>query len=73
MIVLDDLDFSWFHNEVDIVLQMWKSGIGLIDMADQLRPGNDDGQYEVLLLLLHMARQGKITPRAGGIWGMCNE
>ena len=74
VIILDNLDFSWFPWEIDQALDLWDSGMSLPEMAERLRPGrDDDSQYEVMLLLLHLARQEKITPRLGGIWGMCNE
>lgn len=74
VIILDELDFSWFPGEIEQALAFWDAGMSLPEMAERLRPGRgDDGQYEVMLLLLHLARQEKIAPRPGGIWGMCNE
>ena len=71
VIILDDLDFSWTKLEVAKAILMWRNGYSLGEMAKQLRPydGVKNAIDEVALLIMHLARQGKVGPREGGIFG----
>ena len=71
VIVLDDLDFSWTKIEVVEAILMWRIGYSLEEMEKQLRPhdGVKNAIDEVALLIMHLARQGKVGPREGGIFG----
>lgn len=76
IIILDNLDFDWKENDIKRVIQKWREGASIEEMAAELRPSvnrlkktAEDGQDEVILLLFHLSRQGKISPREGGIFG----
>ncbi|MFZ5688650.1 MAG: hypothetical protein ACOY9Y_10845 [Bacillota bacterium] len=64
-IALADLDFTWYADEVTQVIRWWEDGIALGDMADRLRRDPD----EVAILLIDLARAGKIKERDGGVYG----
>ena len=74
-IILEDLDFSWHQHEIDLAVELWNSGVGIADIAKQIRPTAyplrtaRDAEDEVALLIMHLCRQGKIRPRPGGIFG----
>lgn len=65
IIVLDDLDLSWFPEEVDKVKKLWEFGWHIVDIAKQIKRDQD----EVAALIMHLARQGEISRRAGGVFG----
>lgn len=71
VIILDDLDFTWTENEINMAIFMWTCGWSIEDMARKLRKydGIKNGSDEVALLIMHLGRQGKIKPRPGGIFG----
>ena len=64
-IACEDLDLSWYHHEVRQVIADWEAGVPLGDMASRL--GRDPD--EVAILLMDLARQGRIKPREGGVYG----
>lgn len=73
-IALDDLDFSWFPEQVQKVKEMWNKGASITEIAKVTRPANElktpeDAVDEVALLIMHLQRQKEILPRAGGVWG----
>ncbi len=59
-----DMDFSWYPWEVEQVIADYNAGLMLAEMA--ARVGNRDID-ELFLLLLDLARRGKIQARGGGI------
>lgn len=64
-IALMDLDFSWFPSEVEQVQQLWQAGEHIADIAQQLRRDED----EVAILIIDLARQGKVQERKNGAYG----
>ncbi|MDW7672726.1 MAG: hypothetical protein SCK57_10715 [Bacillota bacterium] len=60
VIILDDLDFSWYPEEIDLFRHRWNSGQSLEILANLLRPdlAPEDARDEVRLLALHLYRQG---------------
>ncbi|MEG6615365.1 hypothetical protein V6C27_02830 [Peptococcaceae bacterium 1198_IL3148] len=74
-IALYDLDFSWYHWEIEQVIELWNEGVSIEDIALQVRPAKngiktrDDAVDEVALLIMHLRRQGMIRHRTGGAWG----
>jgi hypothetical protein len=64
-IACEDMDFAWDMTDVLDVIAMWQHGKPLQDMAEYL--GRDPD--EVAILLIDLARQGRITPREGGVMG----
>jgi len=65
IIILEDLDFSWFPQEISIVKKMWEQGLHIADIAKAVKRDQD----EVTLLIMHLARQGKIKLRKSGVLG----
>lgn len=60
-IACEELDFSWYKNEIDTVRKAWEEGLPLWEIADKLHRT----QEEVLILLLDL----KIEKRAGWVYG----
>ena len=76
IIILDDLDFSWTIEEVEEVKKLWKDGVNIVDIAQQVRKKTpdfyrkeQDAINETALLIMHLDRKGQIKPRKGGIFG----
>lgn len=65
IIALDDIDFSWFRAEVEKVKKLWAYGWHIADIAKQMKRDID----EVAVLIMHLARKGKITKRGRGVLG----
>jgi len=65
VIALDDLDFSWFPAEVEKVKKLWAYGWHIADITRQVKRDQD----EVAVLIMHLARLGKIENRTGGVFG----
>lgn len=63
--VLEELDFHWCEDVAIEVIKMWENGVPFTDIVEHCKRD----PYEVVLLLLQMARDGKIQIRAGGIFG----
>lgn len=57
-IALGGLDFSWKKKEVDKIITMVKRGATIITLSKVFKREGD----EVFLLLLDLARRGKIKP-----------
>lgn len=65
VIILEDLDFSWYANEIDKVKSLWKYGWHIKDIAKTVKRDQD----EVATLVMHLARQGRIRRRRMGVLG----
>ena len=65
VIALEDLDFSWYRCEVDIVKKMWKSGKHIAEIARAVKRDQD----EVAILIMHLAKNNEIKKRKGGVFG----
>lgn len=65
VIALDDLDFSWLPDEVKKVRKLWTFGWHIADIAKQMKRDQD----EVAVLIMHLARKGKIQNRKRGVLG----
>ncbi|PWW06294.1 hypothetical protein DFQ01_103196 [Paenibacillus cellulosilyticus] len=61
----EDMNFAWDEVEVRKFHELWKAGVGIFDIAEQLKRDPD----EVALLIIDRSRQHRIQPRTGGIWG----
>ena len=75
-IILDDLDFTWRDWQLDEAVHLWGLGIPYEAIVERVRPpvsGQDRQQSysrradEVVLLLMHLARQDRIMPREKGV------
>ncbi|MBO8136779.1 MAG: hypothetical protein H0Z40_01370 [Desulfotomaculum sp.] len=75
VVILDDLDFSWHEEEINRVVDMWNEGYSISEIVREIRPPRSglktkrDAEDEVALLIFHLAREGRIEPRPGGVWG----
>lgn len=66
--MLDKFDLTTNKTEIAKAKQMWNTGASIHDIAQEIRP-TQRGITETFLLLLHMAEEGIIKPRKGGMWG----
>lgn len=66
VIILENLDFSWLRSDMDRAAEMWQAGVPVPEMADELGREPD----EVLMLVIHLARRGRIGSRKGGLLGI---
>ncbi len=57
-----DMDFSWYPAEVDRAISLYNAGASLVELAQGLDRDGD----ETFILLLDLARRGKIQAREGG-------
>jgi len=60
-----DMNFSWFEEDVEKVIRYWKYGLSIAEMGKRLRRDTD----EIGILLIDLAKKGKIKPREGGLFG----
>ena len=70
VIILDDLDFGWTPDEIETIKQMYDDGATLDEMARRRKNrwnNLDLAADETALLIMHLARTGKVKPRKGGI------
>ena len=66
--MLDKFDLTTNKSEIEKVKRLWNKGTNIHKIADKIRP-TQRGTTETFLLLLHMAEEGIIKPRKGGMWG----
>ena len=65
MIILEDLNFTWTDKTIEKVIELWNGGVHLKHISECIKRDGD----EVFLLLIHLARKGKIKMRKGYVWG----
>ncbi len=65
IIALEDLDFTWFPSEIALVKTMWDFDYHIADIAAKVKRDQD----EVAVLIMHLARKGKIEYRKRGVLG----
>ncbi len=66
--MLDKFDLTTNATEIEKVKRLWNKGTNIHKIAEKIRP-TQRGTTETFLLLLHMAEEGIIKPRKGGMWG----
>lgn len=66
IVILEELNFIWDRPELNEMKKMWKNGDGVERMAKYF----DRDPDEVILALIHLARDEKITPRKTGLKGV---
>ena len=66
--MLDKFDLTTSKSEIEKVKRLWNKGTNIHKIAEKIRP-TQRGITETFLLLLHMAEEGIIKPRKGGMWG----
>ena len=66
--MLDKFDLTTNATEINRAKELWNKGTNIHKIAEKIRP-TQRGTTETFLLLLHMAEEGIIKPRKGGMWG----
>ena len=64
-IALSELDFSWYHAEVEKIKKLWAYGLHIAKIAEMLERDID----EVAVLIMDLARRGVIGRRKNGVLG----
>lgn len=64
-IALSELDFSWYHAEVEKIKKLWAYGLHIAKIAEMLERDID----EVAVLIMDLARKNKIRRRKNGVLG----
>ena len=64
-IILEDIDFGWYKQDIKQVIQYWEEGLSLKAMSYNV----NRSAIEVMMLLMHLERKKRITRRKGWIWG----
>ncbi|CEG29594.1 hypothetical protein [Bacillus sp. B-jedd] len=68
VVILDDIeDFTFDQWELDLITDLWKKGVHPLRITKRLNRKDPD---EILLALIHIARQGKIRNRKNGLMGV---
>jgi hypothetical protein len=65
IIVLEDLNFIWDRSELNELADMWQKGFSIPAMGEYFERDPD----EVLLAIIHLAKEEKIMTRIGGGFG----
>jgi hypothetical protein len=63
VVILEDLNFFWDRPELTKIKHMWNKGVSVKDIAEHFERDPD----EILLALIHMARDEKIVSRKEGL------
>lgn len=64
-IACEDFDFTWDRTEVARFRELWRSGVSIVDIAEEL----GRHQVEVGILAFDQAELTRINPRVGGMLG----
>lgn len=65
VIVLEDLNFFWDESELNEMAEIWRQGFSVYYISEYFERDPD----EILLALMHLARQERIRRRKGGLFG----
>jgi hypothetical protein len=68
-IAMEDLDFTWRPAEIQRVIDLWSEGVSLPEIAEMVRDRSEEAQLETAILVMDLARQGRIEGREGGVNG----
>jgi hypothetical protein len=63
VVVLEDLNFIWDEEELFDITCMWNDGLSVLYIANYF----DRDPDEIILALIHLAREERITQRVGGM------
>ncbi|PAE20532.1 hypothetical protein CHH80_11000 [Bacillus sp. 7504-2] len=66
VIVLDGLNFFWDRSQLDEIVDMWESEFSIRHIAKYFKRDPD----EILLALIHLAKEEKIVQRKSGLFGI---
>jgi hypothetical protein len=65
VIVLEELNFVWDETELRELELMWQKNVSIKSMSKHF----DSDPDEILLALIHLAREDRIKRREGGLFG----
>jgi len=65
-IALEDMNFFWCAKEVKHIAALWESGTSIKTIAQTFQREAD----ELAVLIMDLARKGKISKREGGVFGV---
>ncbi|MBO0959543.1 hypothetical protein J1P26_07325 [Neobacillus sp. MM2021_6] len=65
IIVLEELNYVWDKHELKELTTMWTSGVSVEEISRHF----DRDPDEVILAIMHLAREDKIAARATGLRG----
>lgn len=65
VIILEELDFEWDKKDIEKVNELWNQGAHLKNISKAVNRSPE----ETFLLLMHLAKKGKIKERENYIWG----
>jgi hypothetical protein len=65
IIVLEEMNFVWDKHQLNELSEMWADGESIEGIAEHF----DRDPDEILLALIHIAREDKITARRTGLKG----
>lgn len=65
VIVLEELNFVWDETELRELELMWQKNVSIKSMSKHF----DRDPDEILLALIHLAREDRIKRREGGLFG----
>lgn len=63
IVVLEDLNFVWDEPELMELAELWEQEYSIMYISDQLSRDTD----EVIIGLIHLAREDLISQRRGGL------
>jgi DNA-binding transcriptional MerR regulator len=66
---MEHLDFTWRPAEIQRVIRLWSEGVSLPEIAEMVRDRSEEAQLETAILVMDLARQGRIEIRQGGVYG----
>lgn len=61
----DDFSFLWTKSEIRKVQTLWNEGRHIADIADEIERDQD----EIAMLIIWLARHGRLRKREGGVLG----
>lgn len=65
IIILQDVDFTWYKDEIKNALDYWNDGLSLKEISTSLGKSS----LETMLLLIDLESKGELPIRNGWIWG----
>ncbi|MDF2790827.1 MAG: hypothetical protein K0S80_3928 [Neobacillus sp.] len=65
VVILEDLNFFWAEEELTDLSFQWSDCKSIQEIADYFKRDPD----EILVAIIHLAREDKITARKGGVIG----
>ena len=64
-IACEEYDFIWLESEIDMVRQLWRKGVSIVEIAKTVKRNVN----EVAILIMDQNEHGEIGNRKGGVFG----